>query len=231
MRSFLPPQVSGQLVTQGSSETLRDALWFSDYLLTLLKSGSRAERAKTEHPAEARICSVVLDCGIMKGGSAGPSAPNKCSKTILAELTTRYDLIKQAVSLGVGHIDELVADLYDKKIGDYSAAKRRLLELEPAIPSNGADHECERILVALGLSPNLETGEGGTWEPTALCQEIRRTALEVSIKLKLRLWFSNREQSVWRTLQGLLKAKDALTILQVLSHTASTSVSLFAPIH
>ena len=36
-------------------------------------------------------------------------------------------------------------------------------------------------------------------------------------KLALRLWFSNREQTVWRTLEGLMKGHEAMNQLHKLS--------------
>ena len=68
---------------------------------------------------------------------------------------------------------------------------------------------------ALALSKLGVTPEAG-WSlasATPLCREVRRTSLEAAVKLKIRLWFSNLEQSVWRTLQGLAKAHDALNLL------------------
>jgi len=49
-----------------------------------------------------------------------------------------------------------------------------------------------------------------------MCTELWRTLNESRVKLKLRLWFSSREQTVWRTLTGLVKVMPALTLLQSL---------------
>jgi hypothetical protein len=130
---------------------------------------------------------------------------------VLSELSSRRTLIQEAAALGVARLDELVAALYDGTFGlaghlisgddapekFWESACAMLTTLEHALIDNEAG--CERILLQLGVS---RTTGWSVDEATPLCCEVRRTALEGALKLKLRLWFSNREQSVWRTLHG-----------------------------
>jgi hypothetical protein len=198
-------------VTLGSILHLRDSLWFSDYLLTVLKS-----TARPSSPQQSEVCDTcifILTSGASVDGKPGPAAPSNCGETVLNELKLRREMAEKARELNIARLDECVGWLYAEEkrsntgpTATWAECEAKLSELEPHITS-------EESTVALGkLGVTMEAG----WDPlraTPVCIEVRRTALEASLKLKLRLWFSNREQSVWRTLQGLAKAHDALSLL------------------
>jgi len=92
---------------------------------------------------------------------------------------------------------------------DFSLAEAK--ELLRGKGETASDPDVHTALAALGM-----TGKAG-WAHSAaedkakpLATELRRTILETAAKSKLRLWFSNREQSVWRTLEGLAKMEEAI---------------------
>ena len=61
-----------------------------------------------------------------------------------------------------------------------------------------------------GEGADAATDDESSVGPTRLCLELHRTRAEADVKVKLRKWFANREQSVWRTLAGLSKIQGAL---------------------
>ena len=213
------------MVALADVSQLRDALWYSDYLLIYVKTRSALPQTEKQVPdavqamhEAARICQLILKCAVAKTASIGggqeivpgPSAERSANRTTLNELESRMRICEQIIALEVTNIDQVVEKLYllppEYQGEEWNAMRSTLMELEPA----GMDEQkCDAVLSALGVSVH-------GWSPSEMCTELWRTLNESRVKLKLRLWFSSREQTVWRTLTGLVKVMPALTLLQSL---------------
>ena len=193
---------------------LRDRLWFSDHLLMVAKFGGDAGASTdrgTLHVSQAILQGSVLRCGTR---TLHPSAPVGCEQDVLEELSARVQAARDAAALNLPCIDSVVEALY---AGDGALS---WVDLEQQITTERPEasaSERERALEALGCRKDT------AWtlqHATPLFREIHRTLLEARVKLAIRLWFSVREQTVWRTLSGLGKAPRALELLQDIANKA-----------
>lgn len=244
LERFLDLDEAGNAVALADTKGLRDDLWYSDHLLILLTTRSRfaatiaanaqreAGRAPADDPgakmvAQAeRIASLVLRLGTAND-EFRPSAAEWGSATGgvagaqqgAEELLARQRLLEHAASLGVVELDAVVTRLYTRNEAAASASgvhrggfawvdtNDTIRALQPEM----AETSRYRALADLGLKDGTEWSASAA---NALIAEVYRTASEAQLKLKLRLWFSCREQTVWRTLSGLMKAEPALEMMQ-----------------
>ena len=232
-REILKPFVTGSAdgIEVCDRHGLRDRLWFSDYLLITIKSGAAVEKSGTTggDSAAARVARVVLDAAILDAAPGAPAdggsrlataAPIACGHDVMVELPHRVALAREAAELQVTCLDELVDILYsqDEALAQAGAAWTRLAAVIAERCPQLSPSAREPALLALGVTP--EQAWVAAESATPLCREVRRICLEARLKLSLRLWFSNREQSVWRTLCGLAKAETALRMLQAIASAA-----------
>ena len=235
--ALVEPHVEGTALRPtalGSVRGLRDALWYSDYLLMHVKMRSalpllesQAPQAVGELSEAARIAELMLQCATARsptGGSgshvvAGPSAPPGASREMLEDLLRRLGLAAQAIDLGIAVIDDVVEKLYGLNEASQPNAWGIVMDtLKEKQPVGLNESQREKALTALGVDKEKGWGRdrpaGAAGAPSELCVELWRTVNEARLKLKFRLWFSNREQTVWRTLSGLVKAGPAMRLLQ-----------------
>lgn len=246
---------------------LRDAFWFSEYLLAIFKGGALEVHGDAPNsgcdPRDVapphlstmlQIARLMLDCALLPSAAAqsielvlpfanddvqpGPAAPTNASLESLLELAERRRAMEQAAALGVPCLDELARLLLEPATSKTFDEARALLEaLQPGLAQGVA----ENALVALGVSRTAgwapeatmaddssrhsgrrglsALGEDFEGQPTRLCLELHRVRCEIDVKVALRKWFSNREQSVWRTIEGLSKIEGGLLELHQLEAT------------
>ena len=198
---------------------LRDALWWSDHLLIKLRLGGVKEKsAELQQAYDA--CDLILSCAVQhtEDYDSSPSAPQRHVGAV-CDLANRIKLIDEAISLDVPHLDQVVSHIYCEEDAPQTRSRGQLiahLERLPCFHKLDEPSRC-KLLDALGVprvdAPSTEV-QWSTAEASDLCAEVWRTLCEAQLKLDLRLWFSAREQTVWRTLSGLMKGSAALEMMQ-----------------
>ena len=203
------------------------------------KSGAASSAAPTRETGvrllevAEQISALILKLATSKSCEFRPSASQWGSELGGApgardqsdSLMVRLQLIEEAAELGVLQLDALVARLHaapgaaraadgGASSGSVDSSSFAWAEADMALRSHQptlGDSSRYQALSSLGLKDGVEWSAAMA---TELCREVWQTACEAQLKLKLRLWFSCREQTVWRTLSGLMKAESALTMMQ-----------------
>lgn len=237
LEEYLDLDDTNAVVALADSKGLRDALWYSDYLLLALQSRLHTKRRDTDKSGPStdvkqdnqstvemleqvrHITDLFLRLGTTPDSQFRPSAAEWGSHMggnapggtqDVRALQRRLQLIEQAVGLEVPQLDTIISHLYSNYIQSSLPNASVPSEVQVALTTYSEATRC-KVLGALGIAPEFE------WKPesaTPLCTEVWRTLCEARLKLRLRLWFSCREQTVWRTLTGLMKAGPALKLMQ-----------------
>ena len=191
---------------------LCDGLWFCDYLLLFHAASSSADLSQGgsshAHKPLFELAELVLRSAVdpWRDGVHGPSVSDGMSRAVLDTVVERYDVLCRGAALELGvRVDEVAHALHMQPelgrswqaVDEHVHAKYPMLDVSRRA----------RMLEALGVS--REKG----WQAdsaSSFCVVLHQITLEAHIKLQLRIWYSNREQTVWRTLDGLLKARRAL---------------------
>jgi len=252
-RQVLEPHLEGSPThptALASASDIRDALWFSDYLLLKIQLGAAvtarsiaalpSEEMSAEISEAFDISQLMLGCARAKRSSTGgnwsvpgPSAPAGACAEVLRDLQERrVPLAEEAASLGLVSVIAVVERLYGMSTEERGAAWETLrgalaadlwateaqspttAEAQSAQSNVERGQTVERALTVLGVE------RAGGWQPNEVSEELWRTLNEARVKHKLRLWFSCREQTVWRTLSGLCKAGPALRLMQEIGSSA-----------